>query len=482
MPFAHRAVPRDALLVAALKAVVSAAVLASGFRALSDDDYARIVIAERFAEAPSLDPSGTSWLPLPFWVNGSAMALFGASVETARSVAFLAGIGSVLLVWVSARWLGMGRRAALLGAGVAALFPYSAWLGVAAVPELPTAALALFALASLSKQGKERFAGAVAIALGCLSRYEVWAVAAVFALVSAWDGRRGSRVLLASALASVSGAALWLLNGALRHEDAFFFLERVSAYRRAIGAGGVSLSTALLRHPAMLLRAEPELTAFVLCGSLAALAALPRPAVAGLWRAHRRAVLGLAALVAFLIAGDLRDGAATHHAERALASVWLWLALFGADGMGRAWGSLRSGGRAALIAGTGIALAPATAIVRPWYSARDSFIDRSHEVAIGKAARARAREGDRLLVDTPDFAFYSVIAGFGAPSRAEPFDDRDPRKPRQPDPWRAPSALAELVREQKATFLVVPKERSQAVSAVGDIIEERGSLLLIRAR
>jgi hypothetical protein len=34
---------------------------------VSDDDYARVVIAQRLSLA--LDPSGTSWLPFPFWLR-----------------------------------------------------------------------------------------------------------------------------------------------------------------------------------------------------------------------------------------------------------------------------------------------------------------------------------------------------------------------------------------------------------------------------
>src|SRR5215204_3578287 len=84
-------IARDALIVAAAKIAVSAAVLAQGFRALSDDDYARIVIAQRFAAQPSLDPSGTSWLPFPFWVHGSMMALFGREPSVARATAIALG-------------------------------------------------------------------------------------------------------------------------------------------------------------------------------------------------------------------------------------------------------------------------------------------------------------------------------------------------------------------------------------------------------
>lgn len=49
----------------------------SGFRALSDDDYARISIAQGFAAAPHWDATYTSWLPAPFWAYGALFRLFG---------------------------------------------------------------------------------------------------------------------------------------------------------------------------------------------------------------------------------------------------------------------------------------------------------------------------------------------------------------------------------------------------------------------
>ena len=53
--------------VIAAKAAVGAAVLIGGFRAVSDDDFARVVLAQQWAAHPTLDPTGTSWLPVPFW-------------------------------------------------------------------------------------------------------------------------------------------------------------------------------------------------------------------------------------------------------------------------------------------------------------------------------------------------------------------------------------------------------------------------------
>ena len=72
---------RDVALICAVKALVSGVVLWLGFRALSDDDYARVVIAQSFAHAPSLDPSGSSWLPLPFWLYGTILGLAGRALE-----------------------------------------------------------------------------------------------------------------------------------------------------------------------------------------------------------------------------------------------------------------------------------------------------------------------------------------------------------------------------------------------------------------
>ena len=77
----------DVGLLFAGKGLIGAWVLSRGFSHVSDDDYARVAIAELFAHAPTLDPSGTSWLPFPFWLTGAAMMAFGRSLGTASVVA-----------------------------------------------------------------------------------------------------------------------------------------------------------------------------------------------------------------------------------------------------------------------------------------------------------------------------------------------------------------------------------------------------------
>src|SRR4051812_25970635 len=105
----------DFAFLAVLKALVSAVVLASGFRAVSDDDFSRVVIAETWAHDPRFDASGTSWLPFPFWLNGAFLHVFGRSLDVARGVSFVLGVLSIALVYEAARWLGAFRRGALTG-------------------------------------------------------------------------------------------------------------------------------------------------------------------------------------------------------------------------------------------------------------------------------------------------------------------------------------------------------------------------------
>ena len=444
----------DALLVVGFKALTSALVLAAGFRALSDDDYARIVIAQGFAQAPKLDPSGTSWLPFPFWLTGSAMALFGDSVQTARAVAVLSGIVASLLVWTAAHWLGVSRRGALLAAMVASVFPYAAWLGVATVPESLTAALMLLGLAGVSSDGApRRWLGAAALAVACASRYEAWPVAAVFALLLVLDAvrARDPRKLL-PALLAVAAPLGWMLYGATSRGSALFFVKRVADYQRAIGAGGDPLLLDLVRAPAAIVRAEPELIAI----TVVAVVAADYLGIRGWAARYRRVGLGLLALLAFLIAGDVRDSSATHHAERTLLAIWFAAAVLFGDLAPRVLRKSKAGTHAVIVAAGTFAFVGATTMIRPWFARRDSFIDRSAQLAIGAQARTLgASRANPLVIDTPDFAFYAVIAGAGGPAIARPLSDRDPRKEKEADPFASSQSLRERLTLENARWLVV---------------------------
>ncbi|MEB2324990.1 MAG: glycosyltransferase family 39 protein, partial [Sorangiineae bacterium] len=378
---------RNALLVAAARLAVSLGVLASGFQAVSDDDYARIVIAQSFAHAPSLDPSGTSWLPLPFWVTGGAMMAFGSTLAVARVVAVLLGVLAALAVYVAGRWLDLPPGRALAAALLACAIPYSAVFGVAAVPDGPTAALIVLGMTgATSPVTSRRTLAGVALGAACLSRYEAWPVAAGFALLAAWDAARARRAapLLAAVIASAPALA-WMAHGALAHGDAFFFVKRVAAYREALGLPAPSLIARLCAAPLSVLRSEPEITSAAVIVALLARRELAR---------YRRVALLAALLIGFLVIGDVRGSAPTHHVERAVLSVWLVAAIVLAD----LAPMLLAGRSSRVVAGAlAAAVTLGSLVVRPWFARRDAFADRSRELAAGTHARTFVLAPARLL-------------------------------------------------------------------------------------
>ncbi len=461
---------RDALWLSLAKAATTAAVLWSGFTAVSDDDYARLVIAQKFAASPSLDPSGSSWLPLPFYVYGSAFALFGRSLWVAQALAALLGLASIWLLWRSALLLGSSARAAFAGALLAALLPHSAYLGAACVPEAPTAALVVFAAASLKSPlgSRTRLLGAACLFAACASRYEPWAAAAVFGAIGVFDALRApAKSRLTAALPAALSAAfpvLWLLHGSFRHHDATFFVSRVTAYRAALGPDG-DFWERLVRTPQALFTGEPELMLVF------TLLALPL-----LWRTRRESPVGaallrfggaLGAIVLFSLVGDLRGSAPTHHAGRALLAPWLGAALLTALAGERAAATQPK--RRGLLLGLAATLLMGVALRRA--TNPEPFVDRRSAVAIGQ--RARLLGVERLAIDSSDFAFFAVQAGFGRPEASVVLCDHDPRRPCAVD-WlfHEPQQQLERLRSRGFQWLALPNERSHALPAMS-VTEQR---------
>jgi hypothetical protein len=454
----------DALGVGAVKLLMSLAVLAGGFRAVSDDDYARVVIAERFAETPHLDASGTSWLPFPFWIYGAAQRLFGVGLSVARVTAVVLGVLAVLLLLAAARLLGAGRSGALTGALIAALFPWSAWLGAATVPEAPTAALVVYGLATLAVESpRTRLAGALALAAACFSRYEAWPVAFGFAAFTGYDALRAfgarvrARVFLFAALLSLSAVVLWLLHGRFVHGATFFFFKRVAGYRHALG-GEAPVGERLFAVPRALLDA-PELW----FGVLAFATGIVHPRLA-------RPLFVSLLLLAFLAAGELAGGGPTHHAGRAVLPVWYLAAL----AIGQAVEGWR-GSRRAL----GLCIA-ASVVVLGWLyrsASPPGFPDRRDAVRTG--SEARRLNAPLLLIDTPDYSYLAVTAAFGTPTRTQPFDDHDPRHPRPPDAFASEATLRTHWAAHPSAWLVVSRSHSALAARLGNVRARTDSLVLV---
>jgi hypothetical protein len=478
----------DAAAVALLKAAVSAVVLATGFRAVSDDDFARVVIAEQWASAPRLDPSGTSWLPFPFWVSGAALLMLGRSLEVARGAALLFGVVAALVVYVAAHWITADRRSALAAAALAAVFPWSARLGVATVPELPTAAFTLLAMAALVPPmdtadpdrvwARRRLWGSLALLAATLSRYEAWPVAAAFAWLSVHRARGKALASAASAaLIALLGPAAWIAWNRHAHGDAFHFVARVTAYRKALGGAEPGALARLTAYPMAALREEPEL--FALLALALCLAFMPAlaPMRERLRRFARPAALALFQIAALCVA-MVNDGAPTHHPERVVLVAFLLGALVVGDlavSLSRA-ASPRQ--RRLLGIGAAVGVGLFAALIRPFLP-RERFAPRADEIAAGRAARALIPEGAKVLIEVVDHGHLAIVAAWSRPEDAVLDRSIDPRDPKVRSSFEDAAALAARSASAGASYLIGRPSKSTADIA-GEPLVQPGAFAVFR--
>jgi 4-amino-4-deoxy-L-arabinose transferase-like glycosyltransferase len=401
---------------------------------VSDDDFARVVITQGFAHAPSLDPSGSSWLPLPFWLGGSVMMAFGRELFVARLTAVAIGIAASLLLFEAARWLVGDTRRAVAGTVLATVLPWSARLGVATVPELLAASCTVFAVASMAAGGTpiRRLAGAVALAAACLSRYEPWFVVAPFAVFTVGDAVREKRlpradrtVLAFAAAAAVIAPLGWIAWNHHAHGDALAFVSRVASYKRALGEGTAGVAQTAKGTLVSLLSAEPEMwlaALFLLVG-----ARLTIGAGLGVPRTWRRPLLVFAVAVLCLVLAGARDGAPTHHPERALlAPILLVAILVGAAGR-RAFARIDAMPAGLAFGVATIAIVAAGWFARNWYWPVGALAHREQHAAVGAEAAAFTRPGEKVLVEVTDYGYFAVLAGSGRPEDFIADRSLDPR-------------------------------------------------------
>ena len=407
----------DALVLALLKLAIGALVLRAGFTHVSDDDYARTVIAEQFAHAPRLDPSATSWLPFPFWVEGAVMSAAGRSLDVARAVALGMGAICAAAPYLAMNAVGVPRAAALVSSGVALALPWNAWLGVATVPEGWAGALVAASVIAAPCAAAGPWVGAALLAAS-LSRYEAWpACAVVFAVAVARATRPSRRSRdVATAILAAAGPLAWMLWNRHTHGSALHFLARVSAFRHAIGAADVPVADKILGYPRDLARETPEVLGACLMGIAGAWVSRPLRAR---WRIPVAAAL---AIFAFLIVGDLRDGAPTHHPARALVALW-WVSLgAGVDGafaVGAMACARRRWPRWVLGAAVSVgAVAACSFLPARWSNAPGRAEGEQRDTQITRGLDLRARKVAEASIAPCAFEHFALLAAWGEPERA----------------------------------------------------------------
>jgi hypothetical protein len=283
--------------------------------------------------------------------------------------------------------------------------------------------------------------GGAALAGSTLSRYDAWPIAAAFSIAAIYlaiwgfftsnapDRVRSALARLLAAALALAGPLAWIAWNHHAHGSALHFLERVTAYRRALGGSGETGALhALFAYPEAFVRHEPELVGvLVLIAFLCAASTRLRPPhLAARLRRYALPAALLFGQIALLSAAMVRDGAPTHHPERALLSAMLLLAIAAGD-----FGShvaLLAPRRARPLLALGVAawLIPAALHFYPWLRLED-FANRSDEVAIGRAARAIVPPGERVLLEVTDYGYFAVMAAFARPEDIELDRSVDPR-------------------------------------------------------
>jgi len=411
----------DAGAIASVHALACAWVLAGAFDHVSDDDFARVTIAQVFAHAPRLDPSATSWLPFPFWLLGTAMAIFGRSLHVARvaSIAFASLAATLPYLALQIGPARASRARALAAVAFAMISPWSLWLGASTVPESFTAsftaasAIALGGFAAEPSACKLQPWFALPLFAACLSRYESWPVAAVLAIVLGarqWRRRRAETIVAIALL--VLGPLAWMVWNAHAHGSFFHFFHRVSNYKRAIGEGSTDALTALLFYPRLLIATRPD----VVGGAACAMLSLRRAEVRRVWSVPLACAT---TSMIFLACGNVRDGAPAHHPERALLGIVFVLAMFTVDALGRVLPELMKGARVTWM------VVPLTLLVGWIVNLRalwgdnvpgtSSHEDRRTQLATGR--KLRAEHVEHMIVTPCAFEHFALIASFGEPER-----------------------------------------------------------------
>lgn len=235
-----------ALLLAG-RAVIQLLLYRAGFEALVADDFARTVLAARWAQAPFLLWRG-NWLPFHTYLYGTALRLAWDLVWVPRFLSLAFGAASIVLMAQVGAVLFDNRLAGLTAGILLAANPTHIWLSATPLTEIAYTSLVLgcaLCLICYLKAGQLRLllASALLLALANGFHYESWLASVIFSLclggIAALQASRRitsrRQVLLTIGAAGLPWAlpAAWVIGNYQASGEWFSFLTAIQAYKLA---------------------------------------------------------------------------------------------------------------------------------------------------------------------------------------------------------------------------------------------------------
>lgn len=259
----------SALLI--VKLAFQFAILYSGYRWLSADDFCRTVKSFEWLQQPVVN-SGV-WLTPHFWINGIVM-YFVKDLFTAALIVNVFFSSLTLPFFYKAVEMAFDRKTAFFSSLIFCLFPFQVWLSISGLPE---SIFFFFIVAGIYFFMKWRFEGRLTVYLFLSSfsiafsngfRYEGWLFSGVLVLLTMLDILVERKITkktiknLAVAIVPFTVIAWWLIQNYLDHGDPFFFAKETTKIFKEFNTAG--FFQRLVQYPTFIFFIAPLTTFFAL--------------------------------------------------------------------------------------------------------------------------------------------------------------------------------------------------------------------------
>lgn len=249
------------VLAAILRVALAVLSLRLGFVEYNADGATRVIHGWEWLQAPRWEVG--VWLPLHFWLIGGALALWENLVWAPKLLSSLAGLATIANMTLIGATLG-GRRAAIVTALLAAVFPFEVWFSVSGMAEpifhaFVTGAALGFVRWWARDSRRALLLGSLSLLAATAVRYEGWFYAAAFAglvVLVGWRRGRLDRATIAAAVIPFLFIAVWIEQSWAVFGDPLAFAHETAAIKTELAPEntGATLLDRLIYYPEAALR------------------------------------------------------------------------------------------------------------------------------------------------------------------------------------------------------------------------------------